>query len=202
MNWENWAEVDGRHFDGLDEEQEAEIQSMADEEAKADWEQRVEHEMKEEFLDGKSKEAEQESDQHNKAVVNTEMFPEPIRKALAEPKQDNFITARIYDNMQIESMSKIELLHKYTFFKRAVDEIERNMELMKMKLKEHLTNDGEEKFTSPDGEVSIVNSKRKQFQQSVAKGFLTPEQIEQCYTEKKLSFVKILTTEAKENMRY
>jgi len=105
-------------------------------------------------------------------------------------------------NMEIEQLSKDELITKYVELQKIQNKIEMNMSFMKQRLQALLEKEGQTKYANSLGEASIVSQKRNQFMQNVAKGFLSEEELTKCYMPKEVTFVKVMSTEAKQNMRF
>jgi hypothetical protein len=104
--------------------------------------------------------------------------------------------------MEIEALSKDDLIKTYVELNREKDTIELQQDLIKKSLKNKLETENLKNFSNSFGEVSIMNQKRNNFQQQVAKKFLTDEQLAECYKEIEVSFVKIVSVESKANMRF
>ena len=104
-----------------------------------------------------------------------------------------------YTNMEIDALELDALLKGYIELQKATATIEMNMKFIKQRIQAELERIGETKFTNNYGEASIITQHRNQFLQTIAKGFLTAEQLERCHESKTITFVKVLSTEAKGN---
>jgi hypothetical protein len=99
-------------------------------------------------------------------------------------------------------MEPKELINKYLELNKEKDEVEMQQNIIKDVLKTKMEKDKLDKISSEIGEVTMCRQTRKNFMQESAKKFLTEEQINQCYKETELNFVKIMSFETKSKMRF
>ncbi|MFW6246677.1 MAG: hypothetical protein ACOC22_00680 [bacterium] len=105
---------------------------------------------------------------------------------------------RLKSAIEIDEMSQEDALQYYIDLQRKKDGIEMTMQFIKQKFERELQEKGLDKFDTDIGGVSLVKQNRNQFQQKKAKEFLTEDQLKECYEEKEVTFVKVMSAEAKE----
>lgn len=107
-----------------------------------------------------------------------------------------------YSSIEIDSMDKDKLMKTYFELQKAADNVDMNMNFIKQKLKEQFERDNEKSYKNSFGEAVLITQERKQFQQEIAKNFLSENQIKECYKKQQLNFIKMVSAEAKANMKY
>lgn len=108
----------------------------------------------------------------------------------------------LYTTMELSQMDIDTLIKEYVEYQNAENRMKINMDLIKNMLQAKLEEKGEDKHANQYGEVVLVRQKRNTFQQAIAKKYLSEAQLKECYKEQELSFVKVVSAEAKANMRF
>jgi len=104
-----------------------------------------------------------------------------------------------YSNMEIDMMDKDTLLRTYLKLQETSNKLDMQMSFIKTRMQWVLEAEGLNGFTNPLGEFVRVVQQRNNFMSTKAKEFLTEEQIELCKVPKEISYIKVISTQAKTN---
>ena len=104
-----------------------------------------------------------------------------------------------YSNMEIDSMSKDELLKAYLQLQETSNKLDMSMSFIKARMDAILQAEGIKNYVNPLGEFVRVTQNRNNFMATKAKEFLTAEQIQTCTVPKEVSYIKVISTQAKTN---
>lgn len=94
-----------------------------------------------------------------------------------------------------------EKLDVYNKLKTEMDKLQVQLDLIKGEIEEQMKIKGLDEFNCEYGQVKYIISERNQFNQGVAKSFLTSEQLEKCMEKKSVNYLRIVNPLALENMR-
>ena len=109
----------------------------------------------------------------------------------------------LVDNMQIEGMDKDALLNKYVELQKAMDSIKMSHELLKTKFAEIMEKEDIKKYDNDAGEVIFIPGKITQrFDNKIAKELLGDESTKCMVDSERKGYIKVVSTEAKENMKF
>lgn len=100
-------------------------------------------------------------------------------------------------NMEIKNMTNDQLLNVYLKCQESSNQLDMTMGFIKGMMKQRLVEDNIENFANPNGEFIKVTQQRNNFTASLAKEFLTEEQIEKCKVPKEISYIKVISAQAK-----
>lgn len=106
-----------------------------------------------------------------------------------------------YSNMEIDAMNKDELLKAYLQLQDTSNKLDMGMSFIKARMDAVMQTEGIKNYANPLGEFVRVTQQRNNFTVSLAKEMLTPEQIEKCKVSKEISYVKVISTQAKTNQQ-
>jgi len=102
-------------------------------------------------------------------------------------------------NMEIDAMDKDTLLNLYLKFQDESNKLDMNMSFIKQRMEAIMQEEGIKNYANSMGEFVRVTQQRNNFMATKAKEFLTAEQIELCKVPKEISYIKVISTQAKAN---
>jgi hypothetical protein len=104
-----------------------------------------------------------------------------------------------FNNMEIDDMTKDELLKEYLYLLEVSNKLSMQMSFIKARMDVVLEKEGEKKYANSLGEFVRITQKRNSFMTTLAKEMLTEEQIQKCIVPKEVSYIQVISAQAKTN---